>query len=635
MKIAIAQINTRPGDFEATSERIIDLSLNAAAQDVDLLLLPLATYTGQCLPDYASCEGFFMDLGAELEDLPGAVACSCLIPIATSGGEGGYDAVLMQDGVAMPVGFVSWLLEDAKQDDGEQTAGRGTFEFAGRKLAIAYTYDDIQALEEANADIDVLLYFPERGFALDDPSSALGASLAEGRFRDDAWTLDAWIVGIGSLGGYDLQVYPGSSFVINPRGELVACAPAFEEALLVASVEDEVESDDLPHSAITGFEAASGLEPELYDRSMHLWEVLSLGLRDMLEKQGYTEVALVLDGRLNSSVLATLASDALGPTHVHALVDPLQDAGYKLKARQLASALHVDLCEVAGIPLGDDADERLRQDVVQSHLAFLARRCEAVPLSSIDKTFFALEAQVGACSSAVLAPLGDVYRTDLIELAHLRNTISPVIDAGSIRSYDVPRIAGLDEVEPTPEARLRRVDVTLAAYIEWERSLTDVVARQGCEEVCVGIADALAACELGRLALPSCIAVSSRTVREMRIPLGMAWRDRVRPDAERLPDGDLLGTMASSFGVNLGGALPGDADDNPMASSIAAMLERMQAELLGSEPAAGGPDAPDRQVGELLGLLRDILQDGGLSAGGGSGDMPFGPLTWGSPFSEN
>ena len=635
MKIAIAQINTRPGEFDTTSERIIDLSLDAAAQDVDLLLLPLATYTGQCLPDYASCEGFFMDLGAEIEDLPGAIACSCLIPIATSGSEGGYDAILMQDGVAMPIGFVSWLLEDAKQGDDEQTANRGMFEFEGRKLAIAYTYDDIQALEEANADIDVLLYFPERGFALDDPSSALGASLAEGRFRDDAWSLDAWIVGIGSLGGYDLQVYSGSSFVINPQGELVACAPAFEEALLVASIEDEAEVDDELRSMVAGLEVASGLEPELYDRSMHLWEVLSLGLRDMLAKQGYTEVALVLDGRLNTSVLATLASDALGPMHVHAMVDPSQDEGHKRKARQLASALHVNLCEVASISLGSDADERLRRDVVQTQLAFLARRCEAVPLSPIDKTHLALEAEVGACDSAALAPLGDVYRTDLIELAHLRNTISPVIDAESIRSYDVPCIEGLDEAEPTPEARLRRVDVTLAAYIEWERSLTDVVARQGCAVVCEAIAYKLAACEFGRLALPSCIAVSSRTVREMRNPLGLAWHDRVRPDAERLPDGDLLGTMASSFGVNLGGTLSGDAEDNPLASNIAAMLERMQAELLSNEPSAGGPDTPDRQVSELLGLLRDILQDGGLSAGGSGGDMPFGPLTWGSPFSEN
>ena len=70
-----------------------------------------------------------------------------------------------------------------------------------------------------------------------------------------------------------------------------------------------------------------------------------------------------------------------------------------------------------------------------------------------------------------------------------------------------------------------------------------------------------------------------------------------------------------------------------MASEVASILERMQDEL-GSQAPTNQQDSMERQVSELLGLLRDILQDGGLVSGDVS-EFPLGPLTWGSPFSEN
>ncbi len=600
MRIAVAQINTRAGDFGATSQRMIELARRAASEGADLLAFPMAAFAGPCLPDYGSLAGYAMDMGAALEEIAGAAACPCVIPVAMSGEDGpACETMLIRDGNVVPVGLMSWFLDGIPTEPSDSSA-RGTFEFAGVKFGVAYNYDDIRAFVDAEAEIDALLYFPERGFALDDPSSALGASLMEGRFRDDAWSLDAWIVGVGSLGGYDLQVYSGSSFVLTPKAELVGCAPAFEEALLVV----DMSLDDVGAPVEV-------LEPELYDRSLHLWEALSLGLRDQLTKEGDSDVALVLDGRLDSSVLVTLASDALGPLHVHALIDATQDARHQQLAAQLARTLGIDVRPPA-LPLPDSDDVQLTRDMVQVQLAALARGVGAVPLASFDKTFVALEARIARGGAASLAPLGDVYRTDVIELAHLRNTISPVIDAASIASYDVPEIAGLTAAESSPETRLQRVDVTLATYLEWERSLSDAVSRQGCEDVCVGILDRLCACELARMVLPPCFAVSSRTVREMRVPLGLAWHDVVRPDDDRSLHRDLLAELPSALEAR----------------------GRVRKAEMSVQASAIQPESIEGQVNELLGLLRDLLQDGGL-ASGDVGDFPFGPLTWGSPFSEN
>ena len=137
-------------------------------------------------------------------------------------------------------------------------------------------------------------------------------------------------------------------------------------------------------------------------------------------------MVLTLDGTLSSAVLATLASDALGPMHVHALLAtplegtpalrsggrgeslarPRSAAQRVLAMRQLAANLHINLHErnprlvqASAVSLQDSAgvDERLgalaaERDVIAAEARQLARQLHASLLSSRDKTWLALEA---------------------------------------------------------------------------------------------------------------------------------------------------------------------------------------------------------------------------------------------------
>ena len=616
MRIALAQINTTAGDFPATVTRVAELSRQASAEHAKLLVLPVATLAGLAVPGLSSREGFIIDLWRSLQDLADCVACPCVVPVIGDYEYGGTPSLaLLYEGQVVSLGDSLHKMYDRPLRDLEIDDEQGLFSWGGVRFACAYTYDDLDLLTSLRDQFDVLLFLSDQGFALDNPSSALGSALLENRYRNDAWALDAWIVAAGSLGGYDLQVFTGSSFVMNPQGDLVACAPAFEEVLLYADV---MPKDNDDH--------ATALEPELYDRSLHLWEALVLGIHDQVSKGGHSNVALVLDGRLNSCVLAALATDAVGPTHVHAYIDSCEDEEHRKLALQLAQRLHVVVHEPSLDVTYMAHDTTVRRDLAQVGLARVAREAVAIPLSSIDKTFMALEPQMGFCQSATLAPLGDVYRSDVMELAHLRNTISPVIEAVSLASYDVPPVEGLAEAETTPEARVRRVDVTLASCLEWGRTLSDVVARHGCEALTSRIVHEFADRELDRLCLPPCIVVSSCTVREARIPLGLSWHDRMRSDEER--------RNARATQDDASFALGGFAMQDELASEVASALGQMQQQLMSSGNGAAN-DNPERQMGELLGLLRDLLQEGGSGISGGSGGMPFGPLTWGSPFSEN
>jgi len=89
------------------------------------------------------------------------------------------------------------------------------------------------------------------------------------------------------------QVFTGSSFVLAPWGELAAQAPSFEEALLVCDIDPHAEGP-----------LAHPLVQEVFDRPLFAWGALTLGLHDLCEKTGNNDIAVLLDGSLDSMVVA-------------------------------------------------------------------------------------------------------------------------------------------------------------------------------------------------------------------------------------------------------------------------------------------------------------------------------------------
>lgn len=621
MKITIAQINTRAGDFEATGLRVEGLSKSAVEQGAELLVLPMAAYTGPRPVDYSKREGYQIDLWNALLDLARRVACPCMVPVVMQMDDEPYhEVMLLQEGEVVPLRFRAFLQSEAGPQK-ERVGAITTFEFGGVSMALAQTYEDLEDLVDASVNVDVVLFVSDYSYALDDAGSALGSALAENRFRADAIALDAWLVVAGSVGGYGLQVYAGASFVMSPMGRLVASAPAFEESLLVAEVQGNAADKD----------AADGelyLEPEIYNRSLHLWQALSLGLRDYFAKTGRTDAVLAMDDTLASCLLAVLATDALGPTHVSVLVDDAVRPGEASVALDVARALRVNLVE-CNKHISAITDEPLRTNVLQAYLSQAALQTGAVVLHHADKTFLAVEASSASCRAAELLPFGDVYRTDLIELAHMRNTISPIVPTAAFGNFLVPAIDGLDEVELTPEARLKRVDVTLANHVEWERSLSDVVARQGEAAVCQNIIDAFDRTEAARSVWPYYLAMSSRPLFSARTPLGGAWRDRARTQDERSRAMRVMDELIDKFrGSKEQAEQLSDAFGN---AGLSDLIKGMEVEFKGGRLEGVGSDAVEGTINELLGLLQEFsAQDGQLPIEG-----PFGPLTWGSPFSEN
>ena len=602
MRIGIAQINTVPGAFDATVERMVAQSQRAAEQNVDLLLFPLAALAGVDVLPFADTPSFMRDIAEAMVSLSERVACPCIVPVpmAYAGEEAEFDAVLLDGGDMRPLCLMSHLRpEDTHEvrDDHEVPQ----FEFSGERVSIALSYESLDALDDYEYEGNVTLFFSGYPFAMDDISSAMAADLENARFVSDAQTMGSWLVGVAPVGGYGDQVFTGSSFVMDPSGKLIALAPAFEEALLVADVGTEDGDGDATR--------LGPLVPEVYDAPFHLWQALTLGIHDFVAKQGYTDVALCLDGTLGASVLLALASDAVGPLHVHALIGA--SAGSAAPGcRDLAHRLRVNQVDATGHPREYDV-----RDLDELELAAMARECGALALSSVDKTLLSLGAQAGHVSCAMLCPLGDVYRSDVLDMAHVRNTISPIFRKVDLTEADAIALTYADGMLHilVGESDITRVDEILLAYIEYDRSYAEIASEGTAEEDLIdAVLRAEHTAELFRRSCPPVLTMSTHTLDDARFPLGVSWHDR-HLDAQPVQFGS-MNPLANDEVVDIPPTHPSEND----LDATLAMLRDL-AEQGGFFPTNATPFDPTK--------LADQFKEGTLSG--------FDPLAWMNPFSEN
>jgi NAD+ synthase (glutamine-hydrolysing) len=139
------------------------------------------------------------------------------------------------------------------------------------------------------------------------------------------------------VGGQDELVFDGGSVVVAANGSVTARLPRFETACTVVDV-------DLLAS---GQEGANQTGPTLEDIETSLaevWKALVLGLHDYVTKNGFSEVVIGLSGGVDSSIVAALATDALGAESVHGVLMPSRySSDHSLSdAETLAKNLGID-----------------------------------------------------------------------------------------------------------------------------------------------------------------------------------------------------------------------------------------------------------------------------------------------------
>jgi NAD+ synthase (glutamine-hydrolysing) len=176
------------------------------------------------------------------------------------------------------------------------------------------------------------------------------------------------------VGGQDELIFDGHSLLVDHEGVVLARTPQFAEALVVASVDLQSASTArlrdtrlrpparvaIPEVRNIGRFERREREPvhelggpvaELLDPESEVYAALVLGVRDYVEKNGFAHVCLGLSGGIDSTLVALVAADALGPDRCTFVTMPSRysSEGTRSDARALAENLGVHLVE---IPIG-------------------------------------------------------------------------------------------------------------------------------------------------------------------------------------------------------------------------------------------------------------------------------------------
>jgi NAD+ synthase len=241
---------------------------------------------------------------------------------------------------------------------------------------------------------------------------------------------DVPLVYVNMVGAQDDQVFDGGSFVLNRGARLAVQLPVFEEA--VAHVDFRRGED--------GWEAETGqreIAPETVEQDYH---AMVLSLRDYLGKSGFSRVILGLSGGIDSALVATIASDAIGPANVHCVMLPSEyTSGTSLEdAAAVAMALGCKLDEVridgartavseALAPLFAGRKADLTEENIQSRLRGLLLMAQSnkfgeMLLTTGNKSEVAVGyATIYGDMAGGYNPIKDLYKTRVFQTCRWRN----------------------------------------------------------------------------------------------------------------------------------------------------------------------------------------------------------------------
>jgi NAD+ synthetase len=244
---------------------------------------------------------------------------------------------------------------------------------------------------------------------------------------------------VNLVGANDELIFDGHSVALNACGEVIVLGKGFAEEILVADLSPEVRGQK------------SEVRTEFPVSEQQIFCALSLGIRDYVRKCGFKSVILGLSGGIDSALVAVLAAEALGAENVLGVAMPARysSAGSLNDAEALAKNLGIryevlpiepaflaveqQLEKVFAGTKPNEAEENVQSRLRGVTLMALSNKFGALVLTTGNKS----EMAVGYCTlygdmDGALAPIADVFKTDIYKIARWVNRERTIIPENSI-----------------------------------------------------------------------------------------------------------------------------------------------------------------------------------------------------------
>ncbi|MCS7201501.1 MAG: NAD+ synthase [Dictyoglomus sp.] len=291
------------------------------------------------------------------------------------------------------------------------------------------------------------------------------------------------IVYVNQVGGNDELIFDGSSLVITEGGKIYWEGKNFEEDFGI-----------IDFSNLFPVRDVNSIKEDIES----IYKALILGIKDYFSKLGFKKAVIGLSGGIDSSVVACLATYALGAENVLGVSMPSRysSEGSVKDAEILARNLGIEfrIIPIEKIfksyletlnpnesPLMDLAEENIQARIRGNILMFISNREGHLVLTTGNKS----ELAVGYCTlygdmAGGLAVIGDLPKMMVYELARFINREKEIIPRSiltKIPSAELrPNQKDEDSLPPYPI-----LDQILKAYIEDNLSI-DEIKKMGFEK---------------------------------------------------------------------------------------------------------------------------------------------------------
>ncbi|WP_406211932.1 NAD+ synthase [Streptomyces decoyicus] len=366
---------------------------------------------------------------------------------------------------------------------------------------------------------------------------------------------------LAMIGGQDELVFDGDSIVVGKDGSVIARAPQFAEGCVLVDLDlpaaapvppSGVLDDGLrvDHLTLTPDplppyppEPLGGVAERLTDLE-EIYTALVVGLRAYVAKNGFRSVVLGLSGGIDSALVASLACDALGAEHVHAVAMPsryssehsLTDAA-ELARRTGLSFRTVPIgpmfdAYMAALPLTGLAEENLQSRLRGTTLMAISNQEGHLVLAPGNKSELACGySTLYGDSVGGYGPIKDVYKSVVYRLARWRN------QAAADRGETPPIPENTLTKPPSAELRPGQVDTdslpdydildrVLELYVDQDRGWGDITAQGFDEALVTRVLRMVDHAEYKRRQYPPGPKISAKGFgKDRRLPITNHWRE--------------------------------------------------------------------------------------------------------------
>jgi len=476
IRIQIAQFNPIVGDIKLNAQKMLDLSIEANNAGAHIIIFPELALTGYPPEDLLFRDGFTNQVKEEITNFCNLVPSDISILFGAPNKTDDFlfnSAYLIQNNRIINIYNKQELPNYGVFDEKRYfSSGDDSFVFECQNTKIGVLICEDQWVEGpisslCQSNIDIVVSLNASPFQLNKQSERINIC------KNYALKFDITFIYVNMVGGQDEVVFDGNSFIVNNQGDVSLQLPAFKE-LSVSHID-------------------TTFTPSLVSNESLIYSAIVLATKDYIQKNTFGGALIGLSGGIDSALTLAIAVDAIGAENVHAIMMPYQftsdmsltDSELQAETQgvefssidihSMVDSFNLSLSDQFRNTSRDTTEENIQSRVRGTVLMALSNKSHKLVLATGNKSEMAVGyATLYGDMCGGFAPLKDISKTMVYQLAKYRNTLSDVIPERVITRPPSAELAP-DQVDQDSLPSYDILDDILMRFVEQKQSVNEII----------------------------------------------------------------------------------------------------------------------------------------------------------------